>query len=169
MIDTLFVTSHMKNPILVIRFAQDHDIGMAFCADLDDNKKLKGLSLFYIRTSENIVHRTKPQVIETIFHPKLSMGKKPNTYQLQITPLDEKINITQNEDKFTCQIPFKTEGKIGKLLHIDVDAQRSPLTIHFEINASYRHKKDSPYQYLKNSIKAPDDFTKEAYNLLMAY
>jgi hypothetical protein len=168
MIDTNFVKQSVQNPVLILRFKQDSDIGMAFCADLNEQNQFVGLSLYYIRKSSGKLNRTAPEITSKLFKPVLSKTTKKNCYSLQIRPLTHLITIIQKGDHFICQFPFKDKGKVGKITHIDVTTIQSPLKVDFNIHATFRKSKESDPEILTSLMNSPEDFTKELYNFFMS-
>ena len=165
MCDSAYITSVVENPILVIQFRQDADAGMVFCADIDDSNQIRGVSLFYIRKSSQMVERTKQDIIHSIFKPRLVHDSKSGVYRLSLRPLTQPILVTARNGKFVSQYKFIEHGKIGKLVGVMVDAQRSPLKVTFSINATFRQSKDTAPESLVDTVIAPPAFSQELYDL----
>jgi len=170
MIDCKYLASVMKKPVLLLRFEQDSDAGMAFCAEEDKEGNLAGLLLFYVRKSNGKVQRTKADVSSKIFKPILSRcSKSEHQFILKINPLTDPLTLKKAKDSsYFCEYPFKDQGKIGKITSIDVSANRFPLSVTFDINAVFR-KTATESVPLKKTIKAPEEFTKELYEMFTSY
>jgi hypothetical protein len=158
------IIEKMENPILVLCFTHDPNLAMAFCANFDVSGKLDGLSLYYTRNEEK-AQRANPDLIEAIFRPRL-VPDGLNKYVLHITPLEDGITIIHKNDKLLCQLPFRNEKKIGKLVCIDVDITFQPLEVYLHIHGTYRSTKTSPPTKLKHSIRASNELTKKVTLLL---
>ena len=162
-----YLTEKTKNPVLLVEFKQDRDVGMVFCANLDNKGAVEGLSLYYIRKSKGILNRTRPEVTSEIFQPKLS--KVNSKLYFYISPLDEPFTLVQKGKEIICQYPFRNEKKIGKVTHIEVDANRVPLSVQFTIHGTYRASKESSPILLTETIRGSNDFTTNLYNLFTSY
>ena len=162
------VIKKMENPILVLCFTHDPNLAMSFCANFDVNGSLDGLSLYYTRENEDEAQRANPELIETIFKPRL-VPCGLNKYVLHITPLEDGITIIHKNDKLLCQLPFRNEKKLGKLVCIDVDITFKPLEVYLHIHGTYRSTKTSPPTKLKHSIRASNELTEKVYTLLSGY
>jgi hypothetical protein len=170
MLHNTFLAERFTHPLLLLKFKSDKDFGMAFCADLSPEGDLKGISLFYSRKSDPKVYRTKPEVVTSIFQPSLTAdADKPRMFNMYLRPLEHAIKIVQKGEKFVCQYPFKNHGKIGKLTYVEVETIRSPLSVNFDVTATYRKSKDTSPEVLSEKIVAPEEFTNELYDLFMSY
>jgi hypothetical protein len=165
-----FLAERFTHPLLILKFKSDKDFGMAFCANLSPSGELKGVSLYYSRKSDPKVYRTKPEVVTSIFQPSLSRdAHNPRIFNMYLRPLEQAIKIVQKGENFVCQYPFKNHGKMGKITYVEVETVRSPLSVNFDVSAMYRKSKDTPPEVLSEKIVAPEEFTKELYDLFMAY
>ena len=165
MIDTAYVKGVVDHTILVIRFSNDADIGLAFAAVLDEtNGQLDGLSLYYVRKSTKSIRRVATKVITDLFRPQLTAVARPKTYALQMRPLTDPITIVQrSRHKFICQYPFKDQGKRGKLTHVDVCVSKPPLSIQFKLCATYRRGRHSRSETLTSVLSCPEAFTRDLF------
>jgi hypothetical protein len=164
-----FISTKVQNPILIFQFQQDRDMEMAFCADTDKKTgNLTGLSMYYMRKSSGVLHRTKNKLTTSIFQPVLTKGVSKGRYMLHIRPVKTAFRIVQHKNhSFSCKYSFESCKKVGKVTFISIDAQRKPLKVKFTIHASFRKGKNDPVETLSQTLVAPDDFTKQLYQLFM--
>ena len=150
-----------KKPFLTVVFKQDPDMAIAFTG-----KKEEGISLYYLRQSENICTRVKSEIITTVFKPHLSEKNRPNQYCLELQPLIQPLTVDLN--KSVCRYPFKEQGKMVKVDKVVVDACQHPkLKIQNTVYGSFRARQDSPVQHLELTETSSDEFADNLYNYFL--
>jgi hypothetical protein len=169
MIDVEFVKSCVKYPLLIIRFVQDDDLAMVFCATTTNDEKeskeisLNGLSLFGVRKSRGTTpFRLRSDIVPKVFKPCLKK-KSEHEWRLQIQPLTEEITIIKRPTHFVCLYPFKDQNKAGHIVDVVVEANLQPLKMWFTVNCTFKPKKDAASENLKTTLQCPDDFTNALY------
>jgi len=167
MIDLDFIREAMPHPLIIIRFEQDQDLALTFCANTDEKSgDLIGLSLFAIRKSRGPhPYRLREDLVPRIFKPKLAKKKKPNQWKLEISPLDEHITLMKRSTHFVCLYPFRDHGKSGHIVDVTVRARRSPLAMWFTVNGTFKANKTAATENLTSRIECPEDFTKVLYEM----
>jgi len=159
----------LPNALLIIRFEQLPDFGAAFCVDMNDQGQLKGLTLKGVRQGTNDSFFFKEDIVPDIFQPRVSTKKTAQgfKYQLEIQPLQEKIDIVcKTSTTCKCMFPLPEEKKKIKMEHILVSGSLNPLTMDFNIHGSFRKQKDAPKEKHVKKIKAPYEFTQRLYSSL---
>lgn len=165
MIDVDFVKSCVSNPLIIIRFVQDTDLALVFCATTDEKEALNGLSLFGVRKSKGAhPFRLKSDIVSTIFQPRLKR-KHDHEWSLHIEPLAESISIIKRPTHFLCLYPFPDRKVAGTVVDVVVEAQLTPLKMWFTVNCTFKAKKDAPLENLSKTIQCPENFTEALYNV----
>jgi len=170
MSDLEFCKSATKDALIVLRFSQESDLFLVFCADRDEKtQELSGITLWGLRKSRG----PKPfalqeNLVPTIFKPKLQQ-KSTHEYLLEIQPLHEKLTIIQKKDHghFTCMYPFREEKKAGQITEVVVDYQTMPMKMWFTIHGTYKANKNAPSLHLQQKIETSEDFTDNLYDFFM--
>ena len=170
MSDLEFCKSATQDPLIILRFSQEKDIFLVFCADRDKQTgQLSGITLWGLRKSRG----PKPfalqeNLVPTIFKPKLHR-KSNHEYTLDIQPLKEKLTIVQKKDHghFTCIYPFREEKKAGQITEVVVDYQTMPMKMWFTIHGTHKASKDAPSLLLQQKIETNQTFTDDLYDFFM--
>lgn len=176
MIDVDFVKSCVKHPLFIIRFVQDTDLAMVFCATTneDDHNReskessvLTGLSLFGVRKSRGKEpFRLRSDIVPKVFKPILKM-KSVTEWRLQIRPLTEEITIIKRPTHFVCLYPFKDRNIAGHIVDVVVEANLKPLKMWFTVNCTFKAKKDAPSEKLTTTLQCPEEFTQALYGIFV--
>jgi hypothetical protein len=166
LIEVDFVKSKMKDPLVVLRFIQDPDLALCFCAKMDEENNFNGLNLLSIRKSKGEVNRLKSNIITTIFKPQLTATKKPNAWKLNIQPVNETITIIRTSTRFVALYPLKELQISTQIKHILIGATLIPLKMSFNLYLTHQTNPNEPANEYQREMKAGHQFTKDLYDTI---
>jgi len=168
MISLDFIKSAVAHPLLILRFEQDPDLALCFCAQTDEKVELKGISLFCVRESKGTVpFRLKVDIVPQLFKPRLEL-LEAQKWHLHIEPLRVPLTILKKKTHFVCLYPFLLHNKVKKLGHvvdIQVRARLSPLTMWFTMHGTFKQTADAIPESLVDTVECPNEFTKTIYQI----
>lgn len=163
-----FVHTVVKHPLVIVRFALDHDLSMVFHAiEHCTSGALTGVGLTPVRRSKGAHFvRLNPDLLTRLFAPVVTpVGVSGNEWLMQMQPLSAEIRVQKRPSgKYVCFYPFKQQGRNGQLHEIWVDGTPRPkLQLWFDIHATFQAAKDTPKQRLECRIECPDVFTQHLF------
>jgi hypothetical protein len=168
--------AHVKSvvpsqPLIIIRFEQDDDLALAFCAVTEASPNpvpnLTGLTLWAVRESQGAPFRLREDLVPMVFKPNLQVVK-PGTWKLKLEPLKDHLTIMSKQNHFAVIYPFHETGKAGQVQEVVVAAQATPLRMWFTVFGKYRAGATAEPEILESRILCPQAFTQTLKNLFFS-
>lgn len=163
MADWEFVKQATVNPLVSIRFRSEPDLFLVFCADVNEQNALRGVTLWGLRKSRGPnPYPLKEDLVPTIFQPTLTQ-KSDREFMLKLEPLADAITLLRKGNQFICMYPFKEVGKVGHVVDVVVDYTLNPISMEFTVEGQFKASKEGPIQKLTSTVKCPSEFTNRLY------